>query len=150
MTLPSTTNQIEIELTQLRNDINRHNNLYYQQSAPEISDYDFDQLLVRLKQLEAENPELVTPDSPTQRVGGKAEGFVNFTHKVPLMSLDNSYNLDDLRDFDERCTKLVDGRTLEYVAELKIDGLNFNILCRKILRWWNSGCFIATIDLQKL
>jgi DNA ligase (NAD+) len=124
MTLPSTTNQIETELTQLRNDINRHNNLYYQQSAPEISDYDFDQLLVRLKQLEAENPELVTPDSPTQRVGGKAEGFVNFTHKVPLMSLDNSYNLDDLRDFDERCTKLADGRTLEYVAELKIDGLS--------------------------
>jgi DNA ligase (NAD+) len=119
-----TKSQIETELTQLRNDINRHNNLYYQSSAPEISDYEFDQLLVRLKQLEAENPELVTPDSPTQRVGGKAEGFVNFTHKVPLMSLDNSYNLDDLRDFDERCTKLADGRTLEYVAELKIDGLS--------------------------
>ncbi len=118
----ASTDKTEIEY--LRSEINRHNELYYQNSEPEISDYDFDQLLVKLKQLEAENPELVTPDSPTQRVGGKAEGFVSFTHKVPLMSLDNSYNLDDLRDFDERCTKLADGRTLEYVAELKIDGLS--------------------------
>jgi DNA ligase (NAD+) len=127
MTLPLFSNPIADEIEQLRNQINYHNELYYQKSEIEISDQEFDSLLARLKQLEAENPELVTPDSPTQRVGGKAEGFESFTHKVPLMSLDNSYNLDDLRDFDERCRKLADGRTLEYVAELKIDGLSVSI-----------------------
>ena len=101
--------------------------MYYQKSEPEISDFEFDQLLERLKQLEAENPELITADSPTQRVGGKAESWTNFKHTVPLMSLDNSYNLDDLRDFNERCQKLADGRNVEYVAELKIDGLSVSL-----------------------
>ncbi len=127
MNLPLLTNAIETEIEQLRSEINRHNELYYQNSAPEISDFEFDKLLERLKQLESENPELITPDSPTQRVGGKAEGWSNFTHTVPLMSLDNSYSLDDLRDFDERCQKLADGRNVEYVAELKIDGLSVSI-----------------------
>jgi DNA ligase (NAD+) len=127
MTLPLFENPIQTELEHLRTEINRHNELYYIGDAPEVSDYEFDQLLEKLKQLEAENPELITPDSPTQRVGGKAVGFSQFTHKVPLMSLDNSYNLDDLRDFDERCTKLADGRLLEYVAELKIDGLSVSL-----------------------
>jgi DNA ligase (NAD+) len=127
MNLPLFENPIQTELEHLRTEINRHNELYYIGNEPEVSDYEFDQLLERLKHLEAENPELVTPDSPTQRVGGKAVGFSQFTHKVPLMSLDNSYNLHDLRDFDERCTKLADGRTLEYVAELKIDGLSVSL-----------------------
>ena len=70
---------------------------------------------------------MITPDSPTQRVGGKAEGFVRYRHTVPLMSLDNSYSLEDLRDFDERCRKLADGRPLDYVAELKIDGLSVSL-----------------------
>jgi DNA ligase (NAD+) len=117
----------ETEISNLRTQIEYHNNLYYQNSSPEISDFEFDKLLQKLKQLEIEHPELVTPDSPTQRVGGKSEGFVNFTHRVPLMSLDNSYSLDDLRDFDERCQKLADGRNVEYVAELKIDGLSVSI-----------------------
>ena len=120
-------NQIQTEIENLCAEINRHNELYYQKNAPEIDDYQFDQLLERLKKLEEESPEFITPDSPTQRVGGKAEGFSQFMHKVPLMSLDNSYNLDDLRDFHERCTKLADGRTLEYVAELKIDGLSISL-----------------------
>jgi DNA ligase (NAD+) len=77
----------------LRGEIDRHNELYYQKAAPEIADAEFDALLVRLKQLEAENPDLITPDSPTQRVGGRAEGFKPFVHRVPLMSLDNSYDL---------------------------------------------------------
>ncbi|MGI8668790.1 MAG: NAD-dependent DNA ligase LigA, partial [Aridibacter sp.] len=81
----------------------------------------------KLKKLEAENPHLRTPDSPTQRVGGKAEGFEPFVHKVPMMSLDNSYNIDELRKFDERCQKLADGRDFEYVAELKIDGLSISL-----------------------
>jgi len=113
-----------LEIGALRREIERHNELYYQQSTPEISDFEFDKLLERLKQLEAEHPELITPDSPTQRVGGKAESLRPFTHTVPLMSLDNSYDLDELRAFVERCERLADGRSVEYVAELKIDGLS--------------------------
>jgi DNA ligase (NAD+) len=112
------------EIERLRTEINRHNELYYQKSQPEISDAEFDQLLEHLKTLEEKHPELVTPDSPTQRVGGKAEGFEPFAHRVPLMSLDNSYDIEELRRFDERCRRLADGRKLEYVAELKIDGLS--------------------------
>ncbi|HNQ14087.1 MAG TPA: NAD-dependent DNA ligase LigA [Pyrinomonadaceae bacterium] len=118
---------IENEIVELREEIEHHNDLYYQKNAPEISDFEFDRLLERLKELEAEHPELVTPDSPTQRVGGRAEGFESFTHKVPLMSLDNSYSIDELRAFDERCLKLADGRKLDYVAELKIDGLSVSL-----------------------
>lgn len=117
-------NDVQTEIERLRREINRHNELYYVESAPEISDAEFDQLLASLIKLETEHPEFVTPDSPTQRVGGKAAGFEPFAHRVPLMSLDNSYNLEDLRAFDERCRRLADGRKLEYVAELKIDGLS--------------------------
>lgn len=119
-----TISKIETEIEKLRAEIEHHNDLYYQQSAPEISDYEFDQLLERLKKLEAEHPELITPDSPTQRIGGKAESLKPFVHTVPLMSLDNSYDLDELRAFTERCERLAEGRMLEYVAELKIDGLS--------------------------
>ena len=77
------------------------------------------------KELEQEYPELVTPDSPTQRVGGRpAEGFAEVVHRRPMLSLDNSYNIDELRAFDQRCQRLAEGRSLEYVAELKIDGLS--------------------------
>jgi DNA ligase (NAD+) len=117
-------NNIKTEIEALRAEINRHNELYYQKAAPEIADAEFDALLARLRTLEEENPVLVTPDSPTQRVGGRAEGFKPFIHRVPLMSLDNSYDLDDLRAFDERIRKLADGRAFDYVAELKIDGLS--------------------------
>ncbi|MDQ6785946.1 MAG: NAD-dependent DNA ligase LigA [Acidobacteriota bacterium] len=117
-------NSAESEIENLRAEINRHNELYYQRSAPEISDAEFDALLVNLKKLEEENPEFITPDSPTQRVGGRAEGFKPFIHRVPLMSLDNSYDIEDLKAFDERCKRLADGRDFEYVAELKIDGLS--------------------------
>lgn len=112
------------EIAHLRTEIARHNELYYQQNTIEISDQEFDALLVRLKELETSNPDLITPDSPTQRVGGRSDGFKPFAHRVPLMSLDNSYDLDDLRAFDERCRKLADGREFDYVAELKIDGLS--------------------------
>ena len=115
---------VEKEIEALRSEIEHHNDLYYQKEAPEISDYEFDQLLERLKALEAEHPELVTPDSPTQRIGGKADSLRPFRHTVSLMSLDNSYSLDDLKAFTERCEKLAEGRKLDYVAELKIDGLS--------------------------
>ena len=82
----------------------------------------------RLRDLEAKHPELVTPDSPTQRVSGRpAEGFPESIHRVPMLSLDNSYNIDELRAFDERCRKLAGGNAPEYVAELKIDGLSLSV-----------------------
>ena len=105
--------KVQSEIESLRAEINRHNELYYQKAEPEISDYEFDMLLENLKKLEAEHPELVTPDSPTQRVGGKADSLRPFTHTVPLMSLDNSYDLDDLKAFTGRCEKLAEGRKLE-------------------------------------
>src|SRR5688572_14084146 len=81
-----------------------------------------------LQKLESEHPELITPDSPTQRVGGRpAEGFPEVVHRRPMLSLDNSYNLDELRAFDQRCQRLAEGRTLEYVAELKIDGVSISL-----------------------
>jgi len=119
--------EIQKEIESLRAEINRHSDLYYQEDAPEISDFEFDHLLERLKALETEHPELITPDSPTQRVGGKAASLRPFTHTVPLMSLDNSYSLDDLKAFTERCERLAEGRKLEYVAELKIDGLSVSL-----------------------
>lgn len=120
---PTRTN-VPREIEKLRAEIEHHNELYYQRSEPEISDQEFDALLRRLQELEAENPELITPDSPTQRIGGKADSLRPFVHNVPLMSLDNSYDLEDLKAFTERCERLAEGRKLEYVAELKIDGLS--------------------------
>lgn len=111
---------------ELRNEIRRHEELYYVQAAPELSDAEFDALMNELKSFEAAHPDLLTPDSPTQRVGGRpAEGFATVEHLVPMLSLDNAYNDEDLKAFDERVRK---GLSIEqspsYVAELKIDGLS--------------------------
>jgi len=115
-------------IEKLRDQIRHHDELYYVENAPEISDREYDELLEKLQQLEAAHPELITPDSPTQRVGGRpAEGFPEVVHTRPMMSLDNSYNIDELRAFDERCQRLAEGRKLEYVAELKIDGLSLSL-----------------------
>jgi DNA ligase (NAD+) len=123
--LPVKRQTVEHEIEALRAELRRHEELYYIHANPEISDSEYDAMLARLQELEAEHPSLVTPDSPTQRVGGRpAEGFAEFVHRVPMLSLDNSYNIDDLRAFDERCRRLADGREFEYVAELKIDGLS--------------------------
>ncbi len=84
----------EKEIQKLRSEINRHNDLYYQKSDPEITDAEFDRLVDRLKELERAYPDLITADSPTQRIGGKAEGFDTYVHRVPMMSIDNSYNID--------------------------------------------------------
>jgi DNA ligase (NAD+) len=116
------------EIAQLRDELRRHEELYYVYDNPEISDADYDALMSRLQALEEEHPELATPDSPTQRVGGRpAEGFDEYVHRRPMLSLDNSYNIEDLRAFDERVKRLADGRRLEYVAELKIDGLSISL-----------------------
>ena len=117
------------EIEKLRDEIRRHEELYYVENSPEISDREYDQLLEDLQKLEAAHPELITPDSPTQRVGGRpAEGFPEVEHTRQMLSLDNSYNIDELRAFDERCRRLAEGRSLEYVAELKIDGLSLSLL----------------------
>ena len=119
----------------LRNEIRRHEELYYVQANPEISDAGFDALMNELKALEAAHPELLTADSPTQRVGGRpAEGFAQVEHLQPMLSLDNAYDEEDLRAFDERVRKGLEwdesGRRTAaeggpaYVAELKIDGLS--------------------------
>src|SRR5688500_13722831 len=91
----------------LRRQIDHHNYLYYVEAKPEISDREFDRLLDELKKLEESHPELVTPDSPTQRVGGQpVEGFASVRHREPMMSIDNSYSADDLREFDKRVKKI--------------------------------------------
>ncbi len=116
------------EIEKLRDEIRHHDELYYVGNTPEISDREYDLLMEKLQQLEAENPELITFDSPTQRVGGRpAEGFPEVVHTRQMLSLDNSYNIDELRAFDERCQRLAEGRKLEYVAELKIDGLSLSL-----------------------
>jgi DNA ligase (NAD+) len=111
----------------LRTEIRRHEELYYIHSSPEISDEAFDQLLHELEQLEADHPDLVTPDSPTQRVAGRpTEGFPTVEHLAPMLSLDNAYDEDDLRAFDERLRRGagLGEASVPYVAELKIDGLS--------------------------
>src|SRR6185503_2957836 len=119
----------EKTIQRLRDEIRRHDDLYYLQETPEISDREYDALMEQLRELEAKHPDLITPDSPTQRVGGQpAEGFAEFFHRVPMLSLDNSYNIDELRAFDERCRKLAGGESPEYVSELKIDGLSLSLL----------------------
>src|SRR5438477_3681200 len=98
---PSATLEREIEA--LRDQIRHHEHRYYVLDDPEISDAEFDRLMQELKQLEAEHPELVSRDSPTQRVGGKPrEGFVKSAHSRPMLSLDNAYNQDELREWDRR------------------------------------------------
>ena len=116
------------QVEKLREEIRRHEELYYVQDDPEISDAEYDALLEKLQTLEQQHPDLITPDSPTQRVGGKpAEGFSQVVHRRPMLSLDNSYNLEELRAFDQRCQRLSDGRSVDYVAELKIDGLSLSL-----------------------
>ncbi|HTI36472.1 MAG TPA: NAD-dependent DNA ligase LigA [Vicinamibacterales bacterium] len=113
-------------LHELRTQIRHHEERYYIDSAPEISDEEFDRLLHELERLEADHPDLVTPDSPTQRVAGRpTESFPTVEHALPMLSLDNAYNEDELRAFDERVRRGVGGsERVAYVAELKIDGLS--------------------------
>jgi DNA ligase (NAD+) len=109
----------------LRDKIRYHEHRYYVLDDPEISDAQFDQLMIELNQLEEGHPELITPDSPTQRVGGKPrEGFVKVPHSSPMLSLDNTYNVDELRNWDRRVHELSEREDIEYVCELKLDGMS--------------------------
>src|SRR5436190_1690136 len=117
----------QARVQELRRLIRHHEEQYYILNSPEVSDEAFDALLHELEKLEAEQPGLVTPDSPTQRVGGRLlEGFTNVEHKAPMLSLDNAYNEEELRAFDERVRKGagIGDAKVTYVAEMKIDGLS--------------------------
>ena len=112
-------------IAELRAELRRHEHLYYVLDAPEITDADYDARMNELKQFEAAHPELLTPDSPTQRVGGKpAEGFKKVAHSRPMLSLDNAYSAEELAAWDARCRELAGPLSVEYVAELKMDGLS--------------------------
>ncbi|HVZ59739.1 MAG TPA: NAD-dependent DNA ligase LigA [Terriglobales bacterium] len=109
----------------LREEIRHHEHLYYVLDSPKISDAEFDRLLEELKTIESAHPQLVTADSPTQRVGGKPrEGFVKVRHSSPMLSLDNTYNDGELRDWERRVLELSGRTSVEYVCELKLDGLS--------------------------
>src|ERR1035437_161325 len=115
----------EQRAAELRAALRRHEHLYYVLDAPEIDDAAYDALMNELKRIEAEHPELLTPDSPTQRVGGKpAEGFKKVRHSRPMLSLDNAYSVEELRDWDRRVHELAGNLPVEYTAELKLDGLS--------------------------
>jgi len=117
-------------IEKLREQINYHNYKYYVENKPIISDYEYDMLLKKLEALEKQFPDLVTPDSPTQRVGGEPiDGFKTVEHKVAMLSIDNAYTYDELREFDERIKKSVG--EVEYVCEPKIDGVSIALLYEK-------------------
>ena len=119
------------EVDNLREELRRHEYLYYVLDQPEISDAEYDRLMRKLQELEARHPDLLTPDSPTQRVGGKPrEGFVKVRHSSSMLSLDNALNEDELRDFDRRVRELLSGEEYFYVAELKLDGLSMAVQYR--------------------
>jgi len=110
---------------ELRADLRRHEHLYYVLDAPEITDAEYDALMNELKRIEAAHPELLTPDSPTQRVGGKpAEGFKKVRHSRPMLSLDNAYTTEELADWERRVRELAGRLPVEFTAELKLDGLS--------------------------
>ena len=113
----------------LREKIRRHEYLYYVVDRPEISDAEFDELMRELKGLEAAHPDLITADSPTQRVGGKPrEGFVKVPHSSPMLSLDNTYNEEELRDWERRVHELSGRQDVDYVCELKLDGMSLALI----------------------
>jgi len=116
-------------IEELRRQIHYHNRKYYIDDDPEISDYEYDKLLKELELLEKQYPDLIAPDSPTQRVGGNpAEEFATVDHKVAMLSLDNTYSKEEMMEFDTRIRKLIPGQNIEYVAELKLDGLGVALI----------------------
>ena len=119
---------IKKEIERLRDEIREHDYLYYVLNQPKVSDRQYDELFGELKALEEANPQFITPDSPTQRVSEQPlKGFAAIRHAVPMLSIDNTYNADELRAFDERVRKQLGGIDYDYVVELKIDGLAISL-----------------------
>ena len=121
---------------ELRREIERHIRLYHEKDAPEIPDADYDRLFQELMQLEAEHPELATPDSPTQRVGGApSEAFAQVQHRVPMLSLANAFDDEDIAAFDRRCREGLEREAVDYSCELKFDGLAVTLI-------YEDGAFV--------
>jgi DNA ligase (NAD+) len=130
MTMASNPSKVEAEIQKLRDQINHHNYLYYVLDQPEISDAEYDKLMRRLEALEREHPELITPDSPTQRVGAApSEKFATVRHRTMMMSLANAMNAEEMIEFDRRIKRFlkIEG-DIEYVAEVKLDGLSVELV----------------------
>ncbi|MDA7977387.1 MAG: NAD-dependent DNA ligase LigA [Pirellulales bacterium] len=117
------------EIAQLRDEIRRHDRLYYVEASPEISDLEYDKLFKKLEALEAEHPELVTADSPTQRIGDEpVSDLESVEHRVPMLSIDNTYSPDEIRKYGERIAKLLPDEEVHWVVELKIDGVAATVI----------------------
>src|SRR5258708_2301269 len=120
---------LEKKIEALREKIRHHEHLYYVVDQPEISGGECDARMRQLQQLEAEHPTLITPDSPTQRVGGKPrEGFVKTRHSSPMLSLDNTYSEEELRAWERRVHELSGRKDVDYVCELKLDGMSLALI----------------------
>src|SRR5713226_1564030 len=127
--MPRSAKTILDRIEKLRDEIREYERQYYVLDEPTISDYEFDQLMRELQRLEQEHPELVTPDSPTQRVGGEpAKEFPSHTFSRPMLSLENAYSEEELRDWHRRVTQLAATESVDYVTELKIDGLSVALI----------------------
>ena len=137
-----TEKNLQQEIDELRERIRHHEHRYFVLDSPEISDAEFDSLMQRLRGLEELDPSLITPQSPTQRVGGKPrEGVSQVSHSVPLLSLDNAYTDGELREFDRRVRESSGRETIEYVAEMKLDGMSMSVIYQngKLLRAVTRG-----------
>lgn len=133
MTMPDS---VIKRIDELRDLIRHHEYRYYVENRPEISDFEFDKLMAELQALEKKNPALITSDSPSQRVGGApVEGFAVVEHRVPMQSIDNTYSADEIREFDARISRLLSGEPVEYIVELKIDGVAVSL-------WYEDGVFV--------
>ena len=127
--MPAAAKDLGKKVESLRDKIRHHESLYYVLDSPEISDAEFDKLMQQLKQLETEHPDLITSDSPTQRVGGKPrEGFVKVPHSSPMLSLDNTYSEEELRAWERRVHELSGRSDVDYVCELKLDGMSLALI----------------------
>ncbi|MCL5290025.1 MAG: NAD-dependent DNA ligase LigA [Bacillota bacterium] len=130
------TTEMTARVEELRREIEQHNHLYYVLDKPSLTDAQYDRLMQELVQLEAAHPEIVTPDSPTQRVGGQVQqGFQAVAHRLPMLSLGNAFGEGDLREFDRRVRTNLPGEAVEYVVELKIDGLAVSL-------WYENGLLV--------
>src|ERR1700757_4256299 len=129
MAMASARKDVAANIETLRDKIRHHEYRYFVLDDPEISDFDFDKLVEQLKKLESEHPELITPDSPTQRVGGKPrEGVVKVAHSSPMLSLDNTYSEEELRAWERRVHELSGRKEVDYVCELKLDGMSLALV----------------------
>jgi DNA ligase (NAD+) len=127
---------VKKKIEELRKEINLHNKRYYADNKPEISDQEYDRLMDELKKLEEAHPESVTSDSPTQKVGGDVvKEFRTIEHRAPMLSIDNTYSPEEIMKFDERVKKNLEVDKLDYVVELKIDGVSISLL-------YENGVFI--------